>query len=317
MKHRLFATVFLLASMLNIGLPAYASGNVEMSHALKQENLPLKLVLIPDLPTDQVDEIQLLETARVVLRRLQALGVAQPVVQVVHAYQTTLQDNETEIQTETFQIIVQIEGIDPANLSTLIPAITRLGLLEFVDFSMVSAGQILEGSCILTTEQVTLAEARLLPGETPKPYDQYTCTSMDANNPKPDQALLNNGQPYRTIMTGAGLADAAAVMQGRFTSQWAVNFVLKKGAERVEDFIDYVASNPTRPMAIVLDGRLISYPTIQPSLSDSARAGTMDGGLITGNFTADQVHTLAAQLTSGTLTIPLCVESTDEAGKCA
>jgi protein-export membrane protein SecD len=59
-------------------------------------------------------------------------------------------------------------------------------------------------------------------------------------------------------------------------------------------------------MAIVLDGEVLSAPTIQARLTD--------GGVITGQFTEEEASTLALQLRSGALPIPLRVESTQEVG---
>ena len=115
-------------------------------------------------------------------------------------------------------------------------------------------------------------------------------------------------------MTGAGLSDAAATTTGSIGSQWAVRFVIRKGGDRVNDFIDYVANNANKSMAIVLDGRLLSYPTIQSGLSQSAAAGTMDGGIITGNFTHSEAQILAAQLKYGALPVPLEIVAFDTIG---
>jgi preprotein translocase subunit SecD len=82
----------------------------------------------------------------------------------------------------------------------------------------------------------------------------------------------------------------------------------------VKAFVKYVGDNSNRPLAIVLDGRLISYPTIQPDLSSSAQAGTMDGGVITGTFTKDEAQVLAAQLKYGALPIPLDIIAFDTIG---
>jgi len=68
-----------------------------------------------------------------------------------------------------------------------------------------------------------------------------------------------------------------------------------------------VATHANLPLAMVLDGRLLSYPTIQSGLAQSAAAGTMDGGIITGRFTKDEAVILAVQLRSGALPVPLTV----------
>jgi preprotein translocase subunit SecD len=185
----------------------------------------------------------------------------------------------------------------------LLEALLKPGLLEFVDFSNIASGSIPEGACILTTEQVRVAEARLFEGETPNAYVDYTCADGSP-------VMLNAGQPFTTIMTGAGIADAVAQAYGQGGSRFIVNFVLKDGGE-VENFTDFVANNPNQPMAIVLDGRLLSAPVIQASLSEAARAGTIDGGVITGNFTQDEARVLAAQIKYGIFPLPLQIISVD------
>ncbi|GAB4423069.1 MAG: protein translocase subunit SecD [Anaerolineae bacterium] len=253
-------------------------------------------VLLQVAPGTKYDDDTIDQAVKNVERRVNGLGVTEAVVQRQGAD----------------RIIVELPGV--REQSVAFESIKSTGLLEFVDFSNITAGQIPEGACILTTEQVALAEARLPEGATPLPYDQYTCPSEDPLNPNEEPALLNNGQPFRTIMTGAGLADAAATTQGTIGTQWVVNFVINKDGDRVDDFIEYIANNPNRPMAIVLDGRLISYPTIQPGLSDAARAGTMDGGVITGNFTRNEARILAAQLKYGALPVPLNIIAFDTIG---
>jgi protein-export membrane protein SecD len=252
-------------------------------------------VLLQVAPGTKYDSSTLDQAKRNVERRVNGLGVSEAVVQ----------------RQGSDRIIVELPGVKEQKVA--FDSIKSTGLLEFVDFSMVTAGAIPEGSCILTTDQVALAEARLQEGETPKPYDQYTCPSEELNGVD-EPVLLNNGQPYRTIMTGAGLSDAAAETQGQVTSQWIVRFAVNDDGDRVDDFIEYIAANANRPMAIVLDGRLISYPTIQADLAQSAGAGTMDGGIISGGFTRNEAKILEAQLKYGALPVPLDIIAFDTIG---
>ncbi len=252
-------------------------------------------VLLQVAPGTKYDNDTMEQARKNVERRVNGLGVTEAVVQ----------------RQGSDRIIVELPGVKEQAVA--FNAIKATGLLEFVDFSNVQSGQISAGTCILTDEQVRLAEARLQEGEEPLPYDQYTCSSDDPIQPD-EPAQLNNGEPFHTVMTGAGLADASAEPNGRVGTQWAVNFALKPEGDRVQDFTQYVANNPNKPLAIVLDGRLISYPTIQPGLSDSARAGTMNGGIITGNFTRDEARILAAQLKYGALPVPLEIIAFDTIG---
>ncbi|MBN2305508.1 MAG: hypothetical protein JXQ72_13570 [Anaerolineae bacterium] len=234
------------------------------------------------------DDDTLSQTVVIIRNRLEGLDLADVIVQ---------RQGDSRISVE-----VSREAVNAA----LLEALLRPGLLEFVDFSTVSAGAIENGACILTTEQVRLAEARLPEGETPRAYTAYTCADGTP-------ALLKaDGQPFQTVMLGAGIADAAAEANEQIGNDYVVYFVLKSGAEDADSFIDYVANHPNTALAIVLDGRLLSAPVIQAGLSESARAGTMDSGYIAGNFSRDEARLLAAQIKYGAF--PLLLQIVSVAG---
>ena len=301
--YRLWLVVILVIAAISIWLSLQDNPGIHMLGIDRDVKIVQGLdlqggsrVLLQAAPGTDFDDQTMAQAAKNVERRVNGLGVTEAVVQ----------------RQEGGRIIVELPGV--RQQAVAFESIKSTGLLEFVDFSTVTAGTIPEGACVLTTEQVMRAEASLPEGVEPKPYDQYTCPSEDLENPVDEPALLQNGQPYRTIMTGAGLSDAAATIQGQLGTQWAVNFVVRDGGDRVDDFLDYVGNNANRPMAIVLDGRLISYPTIQADLAASAQAGTMDGGIITGDFTRDEAQILAAQLKYGALPVPLDIIAFDTIG---
>ncbi|MBN1562769.1 MAG: protein translocase subunit SecD [Anaerolineae bacterium] len=252
-------------------------------------------VLLRVVPGTNFNDSTMEQAVSNVERRVNGLGVSDAVVQ----------------QQGSDRIIVELPGVKEQAVA--FESIKSTGLLEFVDFSSVTAGSIPEGACVLTTDQVALAESRLLEGETPKAYDEYTCAGETLADPD-ESAVLNNGQPFQTIMTGAGLEDAAPYLQNQFGTEYSVNFVLKDNGDRVDNFIDFVGAHANSAMAIVLDGRLLSAPTIQSGLSEAARAGTMDGGIITGSFTRDEANILAAQLKYGALPVPLEIIAFDTIG---
>ncbi|MEO1439878.1 MAG: protein translocase subunit SecD, partial [Chloroflexota bacterium] len=166
-------------------------------------------------------------------------------------------------------------------------------LLEFVNFSGLNGGQLstLDGANILTTEQNQVFEQRAVTSEVPL----ESLVADRAVNP-------NTGLPFETVMTGGGLAAAAAVFSQQ--SGWVIEFEVASDAQDI--FGDYTGSNIGQPMAIVLDGEVLSFPTIQAALPT--------GGVISGNFTQEEAETLALQLRSGSLRIPLSVESTSQVG---
>ncbi|HEX3052557.1 MAG TPA: protein translocase subunit SecD [Aggregatilineaceae bacterium] len=252
-------------------------------------------VLLEAAPGTDVDDEVMSQAKQNVERRVNALGVS--------GAEVSLQGSD--------RISVSLPGVREQQVA--FDAIKSTGLLEFVDFSALT-GSIPEGSCVLTELQVEQAQARLAPGEALPPYDQWPCDKE--NEGDAEFAYTNGGQPYSTIMTGAGLSDAAAQPESQVGTTWVVNFKLKgEGDEpKVRDFLNYVANGANKPLAIVLDGRLVSYPTIQSGLAASAAAGTMDGGIITGGFTKDEADILTAQLKYGALPVPLNIIAFDTIG---
>lgn len=236
----------------------------------------LRVLLQSELPTGSYTAEDLREAANNVGRRVNALGVSEPLVQV--------QGDR--------RILVELPGItDPQQA---IDTIRQTALLEFVNFSGLNAVQVgeLEGQRILTTEQFRIQQARTQgDGEAP------------ASNPAQPAPLVSplTGQPFETVITGAELQAASAQLE---QGQWLINFELKP--EAAEIFGPYTEANINQAMAIVLDGVVLSAPYIR------ARLDT--GGVIEGSFTEQDARQLALQLRSGALPIPLSVESRERVG---
>jgi preprotein translocase subunit SecD len=129
-----------------------------------------------------------------------------------------------------------------------------------------------------------------------------TATTTDTTADKPPIANPQTGQPFHTVMTGSGLQAAAA--QQSSTGQWQIQFQLTSDGSTV--FGPYTGSHIGDPMAIVLDGVVLSAPVIQAQLPT--------GGVITGNFNESAAKQLALQLRSGSLPIPLRVLSSETVG---
>jgi SecD/SecF fusion protein len=97
-------------------------------------------------------------------------------------------------------------------------------------------------------------------------------------------------------MAGDRLSDARAGFdqQGRP----AINFRLDTVGAR--QFGDITRQNVGRPFAIVLDGKVLSAPTINEPIPGGS-------GIISGSFTTEQANDLAALLRAGALPAPLTV----------
>ncbi len=235
----------------------------------------LRVLLQADIPTENFSLDDLSETANNVSRRVNALGLTEATVQV--------QGRD--------RILVELPGVrDPEQA---IATIQQTALLEFVDFGGLGAQvRSYVGAEIVTSEQVEMQQN----------------ASAEEDDPFADRlAHPVTGLPFRTVMTGAGLQAASAVLapaQGSGSPQWMINFEIKPDYQGV--FGNFTLERIGEPMAIVLDGEVLSAPTIQAQLSD--------GGVITGQFSEEEATTLALQLRSGALPIPLRIESTHEVG---
>ncbi len=267
--------------------------NIEVRPGLDLQG-GLRVLLAADLPPDQVDAGDMETARRIVENRVNALGVVEPVVQ---------------LQEGTNRIVVELPGIsDPEEA---IATIRETGLLEFVDFSDITDVLAWQGRRILTTAQVEQQTAR--PDSTTGTEATPTAESGNNGEPSPsatpeapeDAPLVNprTGQPFVTVMTGAGLENAVAQVD-QFGSEWVVNFTLNDEGAAV--FGPFTSTHIGRPMAIVLDGVVLSAPTIRAALTDS--------GSITGGFTQEEAQSLAVQLRYGALPVPLRVESTESVG---
>ncbi|PJF43839.1 MAG: protein translocase subunit SecD [Phototrophicales bacterium] len=261
-----------------------------------------------------------MEVARgIIERRVNGLGLTEAVVQ--------LQGGN--------RIIVELPGVSDRELA--LETIQATALLEFVDYSTASYRPS-EGACLRTTAQVELEQQRAGSGEieeSPVPTIRPTFTPPPTQTPAPNifgkaipptttivgqtgddeinakcsngffagQDGTETGQPYRTIMTGEGLDDAIAVIDPN-SNQWQIAFTLTD--EGSQTFFDHTSTHIGQQMAIVLDGVVLSAPTIQAAIS---RQGT-----ITGSFTAEEARSLANQLRYGALPVPLEVSAYDQIG---
>lgn len=229
----------------------------------------LRVLLQAAVPNDQFTPEELAETSNNVSRRVNALGLSEATIQVQGAN----------------RILVELPGVTDRDQA--INTIQQTALLEFVDFGGLSS----QAASYVGTKIYTTGQAELQMSE--------EVIATRGRHPV-------TGQPFETVITGAALA-AASAQYGSQTSgvaSWFIQFEIKP--EYIETFANFTGSRVNEPMAIVLDGEVISAPSIQSQLSD--------GGVITGQFTEEESQTLALQLRSGALPIPLRVENAVEVG---
>lgn len=160
------------------------------------------------------------------------------------------------------RIVAEFPGV--SNPDEVVAALKQTALLEFVDMGDTS-GIGLEGTVIVTDT---------------------------------DASQATNGETvYHTVMTGAAL-DTVGVGASTLSSNYVITFTLKADATQV--FADYTTANVGKTLAIVLDKKIISAPSIKEPITGGE-------GSISGNFTQDSANTLAIQLRSGSLPVPMKV----------
>lgn len=252
--------------------------NVDISLGLDLRGGLQALLEVPDgVP---VTSEQLNITKSILESRANALGVSEITMQAAPPN----------------RIIAEFPGL--TNPEQVIASLKQTGLLEFVDMGDTRP---VEGSAVKTDYATSGATAKptATAGATATAGTGPTATPSAAGavaTPVGDQTV------YHTIMTGAGLKTAAVQAD---TTGIAIAFTLNDDASRI--FADYTTKNVGKILAIVLDGKVISAPSISNPI-------TTGSGVITGNFTRESANAFVVQLRYGSLPVPIQVVGSQTVG---
>jgi preprotein translocase subunit SecD len=237
----------------------------------------LQVILQAQPPAGQsVSRDALLGTRDTIERRVNALGVSEPLIQ-------TRGDD---------QIVVELPGIEDPEAAVNI--LKETALLEIINPN----GQYLpEGMLVNTSlgpaESVGTGSPAATPGATPDATPEATPGAEGAAGTEAEATPEPTGPVYETIITGADLKDAYPTTDPQ-TGVLVVGFELKP--EAAQKFYDFTSTHIGQPMSIVVDKRVISTAEIRNPIRDS--------GVIQG-MPANEVNALALQLKSGALAVPL------------
>jgi len=245
----------------------------------------LQVLLEADVPPDQDLEPGSLDVAATIIEsRVNALGVAEPLVQ-------TQGDR---------RIIVELPGVKDPELA--IATIKETGLLEFVD---AGDSYLPPGTVVQTTYPSLESEGAQTHMVEPEPTGTITGTEsitggLEAEGPAP----TITDRVFATVLTGAHLK-TASVQRDERTGQFMIAFELTD--EGAEIFGDFTGRNIGKYLSIVLDKEIISSPVIKSQIPDGR-------GVIQGDFTLEEADRLVVQLRYGALPLPLRVETTRSIG---
>ncbi len=170
------------------------------------------------------------------------------------------------------RISVELPGINDPQQA--VETLRSTGQLEFVD---PQGAQLFSGMLINTTNRPTAVSEALSSGL----IDPLSAPYGD--------------QVFSTVMTGDILRSAVAI-QDQFNS-WQITFQLTSAGS--EQFFNYTSTHIGQPLAIVMDGYVLSAPNISTAIRDE--------GVISGQFTQDEAESLAIQMRYGALPVPLKV----------
>ncbi len=240
----------------------------------------LQTLLEANLPADATISSDDLKVTRQILEnRANALGVSEVIMQVAPPR----------------RIVAEFPGI--SNPEEVVAALQQTGLLEFVDMGNTPAAV---GTIIQTDfGTATTPSASSTPG---------VATSTPEGSTATPEALIPTTTPaagttpaalptvYHTVMTGAAL-DTVGV-QSNNAGGYDIAFTLKSDSTQL--FSDFTGSHVGQILAIVLDKKIISSPSINSKIDKGQ-------GVIQGNFTVTSANALAIQLRYGSLPVPISI----------
>ena len=216
-----------------------------------------------DAADSEIREAAVNQAVQTIRNRIDEFGVAEPVI--------------ARQGLGTNRIVVQLPGVDdPERVKETIKS------TAFLEFRLVDYPS---GGGTASSRQEVLANYG---GTLPPNIEIFEQDIRDV-----DSGIVISqgyyGLEARSMITGRDLKDARPSL-GQFNAP-VVSFSL--GADSASRFGELTSSNIGRQMAIVLDGKVQSAPTIQGRITDS--------GQISGSFTQQEVDDLSLVLRSGAL----------------
>ncbi len=273
----------------------------------------LSVVLEADVPAGTtVNASDLQTTLAILTSRADALGVS---------------GNELAISGNRF-IVGEFPGA--SNVDQVINALKQVGQLAFVplgstylqdgtqllvDYNKTWTAQTPTGVATVTPTPATTGTPAA--GTTPTPAAEITATpttAAAAANTTPAATPAAATTPaaaatpvtvYYPLMTGAALNASAITVTKDNLGNYQIAFTLK--SDYVKTFADFTSGHINQYLAIVLDGKIISDPTINNAITDGS-------GVIQGSFTYDSANSLANVLRYGSLPIPMKVVQSRQVG---
>ncbi len=232
----------------------------------------LRVLLEADLPAETQVSVSEMEEAKTILEnRANGLGVSEVVFQVAGSR----------------RIVGEFPGL--TDTSQVIQTLKQVGQLAFVPMGQ---NPVAEGETIKIDYTKIGTKTGVIPENT-----LPTATADTASGSTTSEMV------YAPLMSGA---DLGSVTVGRDQlGKYTVDFTLEDTATKM--FGEYTSKHVGDYLAIVLDDKVISAPTINSAITEGK-------GQISGRFTQQSANDLMIQLKYGSLPIPFKVVQSQAVG---
>jgi SecD/SecF fusion protein len=201
------------------------------------------------------------QAVEVIRKRVDEFGVSEPVI----------------TKQGTDHILVQIPGLNTAQVATARQQLQRVAKLEF---------RLVHPNSDQLVRQIAAGTAFTPPG-------YVILTSTERRNGQPEKLLVKR----RAELTGQDVASARPVFEQR-----GYEVSLKLTRAGAEAFRRVTRDNINNRLAIVLDNEVVSAPNIQSEIPNGE-------AVITGNFTGDEAKNLASVM-ENPLQTPVAIDET-------
>ncbi len=201
------------------------------------------------------------QAVEVIRKRVDEFGVSEPVI----------------TKQGTDHILVQIPGLNTAQIETAREQLQRVAKLEF---------RLVHPNSDQLVPQIEAGTAIAPPG-------YVVLTSLEKKNGKPEKLLVKR----RPELTGQDVAGARPVFEQR-----GYEVSLKLTSNGATIFRHVTGEYINNRLAIVLDNEVVSAPNIQSEIPNGE-------AVITGNFTADEAKNLATVM-ENPLQTPVAIDET-------
>ncbi len=228
----------------------------------------LRVMLEADIPAETKVTTEEMEDAKTILEnRSNGLGVSEVLFQVAG----------------NRRIVAEFPGL--TNTSQVVQTLKQVGQLAFIPMGQ---NPVAEGQTI----KIDYTKIGTKIGSIPE--NALPAANADGTTPE---------MVYAPLMSGADL-DTVSVGRNQL-GQYSVDFTLKDTGKSM--FGEYTSNHVGDYLAIVLDDKVISAPTINSAITEGE-------GQISGNFTQDTANDLMIQLKYGALPIPFKVVQSQSVG---